>query len=166
MNQTRLFSTSLAEMQQLVLPTHSNNHGNIFGGQIAAWCDICAAISAQRFSRGPVVTVSMDQLHFLRPVRQGMIAILRSQVNQAWRTSMEIGVIVNAEDPTHGTWIHCCTAYLTFVALDTHGQTRQVPTLDTGDDPEAIRRALEADERRQARLKMRDLRRKASKTTD
>ncbi|MEL6346962.1 MAG: acyl-CoA thioesterase, partial [Myxococcota bacterium] len=135
----------------------------IFGGQIAAWCDICAAISAQRFSRGPVVTVSMDQLHFLRPVRQGMIVVFKSQVNQAWNTSMEVGVRVDAEDPTHGTMRHCCTAYLTFVALDTHGQPRGVPTLDVGEDSVAARRCNEADQRREARLKMREKRKKALK---
>ena len=67
--------------------------------KIAAWCDISAAISAQRFCRKPVVTASMDELHFLQPVKKGMVVILRSQVNQAWRTSMEVGVRVEAEDP-------------------------------------------------------------------
>ena len=70
------------QMTELVLPSHSNNHGTAFGGQIAAWCDIAAAISAQRFCRSPVVTVSMDQLHFLEPVRKGMVVILQAKVNQ------------------------------------------------------------------------------------
>ena len=56
---------SRVEMTQIVLPTHTNNHGTAFGGQVAAWCDICAAVSAQRFCRSAVVTASMDQLHFL-----------------------------------------------------------------------------------------------------
>lgn len=148
-------------MHQIVLPTHTNNHNTVFGGQIAAWCDICAAISAQRYCRGAVVTASMDQLHFLRPVRKGMVVVLRSQVNQAWRTSMEVGVRVDAEDPATGSVVHCCTAYLTFVALDAHGQPRPVPPIDTGDDPALIRRAREAVERRDSRLRMREIRRKA-----
>jgi acyl-CoA hydrolase len=152
---------SRSEMHQIVLPTHTNNHGTVFGGQIAAWCDICAAISAQRYCRGSVVTASMDQLHFLRPVRQGMVVILRSQVNQAWRTSMEVGVRVDAEDPATGSVVHCCTAYLTFVALDAHGQPRPVPSLDTGDEPQLARRAREAVGRRENRLHMRAVRRKA-----
>lgn len=148
-------------MHQIVLPTHTNNHDTVFGGQIAAWCDICAAISAQRFCRGAVVTASMDQLHFLRPVRRGMVVILQSQVNQAWRTSMEVGVRVDAEDPATGSRVHCCTAYLTFVALDAHGQPRQIPALDPGNEPLLLRRAREATLRRDNRLHMREVRRKA-----
>lgn len=148
-------SNSRSEMHQIVLPTHTNNHDTVFGGQIAAWCDICAAISAQRYSRGSVVTASMDQLHFLRPVRRGMVVILKSQVNQAWRTSIEVGVRVDAEDPATGSVVHCCTAYLTFVALDAHGQPRPVPTLDTAGDANLERRAKEALLRRENRLQMR-----------
>ena len=151
-------SDSRSEMHQIVLPTHTNNHDTVFGGQIAAWCDICAAISAQRYSRGSVVTASMDQLHFLRPVRRGMVVILKSQVNQAWRTSIEVGVRVDAEDPATGSVVHCCTAYLTFVALDAHGQPRPVPKLDTAGDANLERRAKEALRRRENRLQMRQQR--------
>ena len=87
------------EMTQLVLPSNTNNLGTAFGGQIAAWVDICAAVSAQRFCRMSVVTASMDALHFLNPVHQGMVVILKSTVNAAWNTSMEIGVRVESEDP-------------------------------------------------------------------
>ena len=146
------------EMTQLVLPTHTNNHGTAFGGQIAAWCDICAAVSAQRFCRAPVVTASMDQLHFLRPVRQGMVVLLRSQVNRSWSTSLEVGVRVEAEDPFSGATVHCCSAYLTFVALDAHGRPRNVPSIDFNENEVWMRRGKEASWRREARLKMRDLR--------
>ena len=146
------------EMTQLVLPTHTNNHGTAFGGQIAAWCDICAAVSAQRFCRGPVVTASMDQLHFLRPVKQGMVVILRSQVNRSWSSSLEIGVRVEAEDPFSGATVHCCSAYLTFVALDAHGSPRKVPSIAFDENELWIRRGQEAEWRREARLQMRNLR--------
>ena len=162
---TRSPADSRSEMHQIVLPTHTNNHDTVFGGQIAAWCDICAAISAQRFCRGIVVTASMDQLHFLRPVRRGMVVVMKSQINQAWRTSMEIGVRVDAEDPGSGARVHCCTAYLTFVALDAHGQPRSIPALDPGTDPVLIRRAREADLRRTRRLEMRELRKKFREET-
>ena len=152
---------SRAEMHQIVLPTHTNNHDTVFGGQIAAWCDICAAISAQRFSRGAVVTASMDQLHFLLPVRRGMVVVMQSQVNQAWRTSMEVGVRVDAEDPATGRREHCCSAYLTFVALDADNKPRPVPALDDGGNPQIIRRAREANQRRENRLYMRRLRQKS-----
>ena len=151
------------EMTQIVLPTHTNNHGTVFGGQIAAWIDICAAVSAQRYSQGPVVTASIDQLHFMAAVKQGMIVILRSQVNMAWRSSMEIGVRIEAEDPTTGQRHHCCSAYTTFVALDDDGHPRPVAVFDPGDDADARRRAQQAGLRRQMRLEMRRLRLAADK---
>jgi len=146
-------------MTQIVLPEHTNNHGTTFGGQIAAWVDICAAVSAQRFCRRPVVTASMDQLHFLRPVRRGMVVVLLSRVNRAWRTSMEVGVRVEAEDPLTGLRESCCTAYLTFVGLGDDNRPRALPALDPGEDPSAARRWREAGLRRQARLRMREERR-------
>ncbi|MCB9778829.1 MAG: acyl-CoA thioesterase [Alphaproteobacteria bacterium] len=145
-------------MTQIVLPVHTNNHGTVFGGQIAAWIDICAAVSAQRYSRGAVVTASIDQLHFLAGVKQGMVVILQSQVNQAWHSSMEVGVRIEAEEPMTGERAHCCSAYLTFVALDEQGGKRPVPAFDPGDDPECRRRAEQAEVRRQVRLQMRRMR--------
>ncbi len=144
------------EMTQIVLPSHANNHGTAFGGQMAAWIDICAAVSAQRFSRTSVVTASMDELHFLRGARRGMVVVLKSQVNQAWNSSIEVGVRVETEDPLTGEREHCCSAYLTFVALDESGSTISVPVLDPGTQPEAQRRAEDAQARRDARLKMRE----------
>jgi len=143
------------EMTQIILPSHTNNHGTVFGGQIAAWVDIAAAVAAQRFCRGPVVTASMDQLHFRRPVKRGMVVILRAQVNQAWNSSMEVGVRVEAEDPMTGVQTHCCCAYLTFVALDPEGKPKNVPVLDPGDNTTFQRRAREANLRRLTRLEMR-----------
>ena len=152
----RSVEDSQVEMTELVLPSHTNNHGTAFGGQIAAWCDISAAISAQRFCRKPVVTASMDELHFLQPVKKGMVVILRSQVNQAWRTSMEVGVRVEAEDPFSGSIVHCCSAYLTFVALDAHGKPCAIPKLDCQENEEYILRGVDAQRRREARLQMKE----------
>lgn len=148
---------TLTEMTQILLPGHTNALGDAFGGQIAAWVDICAAVAAQRFCRGPVVTASMDQLHFLRPVRRGMVVVLQARVNQAWRTSMEVGVRVDAEDPATGQRQHCCSAYLTFVKLDERGRPVQVPALDPGPAPLAVRRQREAELRRNSRLELRAL---------
>ena len=159
-------SQTKVEMTQIVLPSHTNNHGTAFGGQIAAWCDICAAVSAQRFCRTPVVTASMDQLHFLKPVRHGMVVILKAQVNQAWRSSMEVGVRVEAEDPCSGVIEHCCSAYLTFVSLREEGGLSQLPELDLEDNPVGKRRAQEANLRREHRLHMRSLRKQDSELHD
>jgi acyl-CoA hydrolase len=150
------------EMTQIVLPSHTNNHGTVFGGQMAAWIDICAAVSAQRFARKAVVTASIDELHFVHPVRRGMVIILRARVNQAWGSSLEVGVRVEAEDPRTGDTSHCCTAYLTFVAINDDGKPSQVPTLDAGKDQEALLRAREAQDRRDNRLSMRQKRRNMS----
>jgi len=143
------------EMTQLVLPSHANNHGTVFGGQMAAWIDVCAAVSAQRFARKAVVTASIDEIHFVQPVRRGMVVILRASVNQAWGTSMEVGVHVDAEDPRSGDTVHCCTAYLTFVAINDDGRPSPVPVLDTCGEADADKRALQAQERRDNRLQMR-----------
>ena len=146
------------EMTQLVLPSHTNNHGTAFGGQIAAWVDICAAVSAQRFCRMPVVTASMDALHFLHPVHKGMVVILKSTVNSAWNTSMEIGVRIESEHPLTGERLHCCSAYLTFVAIDESGHKQQLPILNCEPEDQWIRRRNEAQERRDLRLKVREVR--------
>lgn len=147
------------EMTQLVLPSHTNNHGTAFGGQIAAWVDICAAVSAQRFCRLPVVTASMDALHFMHPVHKGMVVILKATVNCAWNTSMEIGVRIESEHPLTGERLHCCSAYLTFVAIDSEGRKQQLPQLSCEQNEDWIRRRNEAQERRDLRLKIRDIRR-------
>lgn len=145
-------------MTQIVLPTHANNHGTVFGGQLAAWIDICAAVSAQRCAKGPVVTASIDQLHFVAPVKKGMVVELRSQVNRTWRSSIEVGVRVEAEHPFTGERSHCCTAYLTFVAIGDDGATCPVPTLVL-EGPEDQRRFDAAQERREVRLAQRKQRR-------
>lgn len=147
------------EMTQLVLPSHTNNHGTAFGGQIAAWVDICAAVSAQRFCRLPVVTASMDALHFMHPVHKGMVVILKATVNCAWNTSMEIGVRIESEHPLTGERLHCCSAYLTFVAIDSEGRKQQLPQLSCEQNEDWIRRRNEAQERRDLRLKIREIRR-------
>ncbi len=144
------------EMTWIVMPGHTNNHGTVFGGQVAAWIDVCAAVSAQRFCRGAVVTVAMDDLLFRAPIRRGHVAVLQAQVNRAWRTSMEVGVRVEGEDPLTGERVHTSTAYLTFVALDEDGRPTPLPTLDLRTEDDA-RRAEQAALRRARRLEVKSL---------
>lgn len=139
------------ELTQLVLPQYTNAIGTIFGGQVAAWIDMCAAIAAQRFCRRQVVTASIDELHFLHPIQRGHIAIFRACVNAAWTHSMEVGVRVEGEDPLTGVRTHTASAYTTFVALDGEGRPTRVPRLRTASDEEA-RRVIEAEARKTARL--------------
>ena len=144
-------ATTRVEMTQLVLPEHTNALGTIFGGQVAAWIDICAAIAAQRFCRRQVVTVSIDTLEFLHPIQRGHIAIFRAQVNAAWGTSMEIGVRVEGEDPLTGARTHTASAYATFVALDPDGRPTKVPAV-APEGPAERRRVEDANRRRAQRL--------------
>ena len=138
-------------MTESVLPGDGNPLGTAFGGKIAQWIDIAAAVACQRHCRRRVVTASMDDLHFLRPIRVGMIVELRAQVNAAYRTSMEAGVRIESEDPLTGDRQHACTAFLTFVAQDEQGKPVEVPPLALETD-EDRRRARDAGERRAIRL--------------
>ena len=147
---------SRTEMTWIVMPGQTNALGTVFGGQVMAWVDVCAAVAAQRFCRHNVVTAEMDSLSFLGPISKGQIAVIRAQVNWAGRTSMEVGVRVDAEDPLTGIRTHTSTCYLTFVALSEDKQKVQVPTLRLDSD-EDRRRHREASERREARLARRKL---------
>jgi acyl-CoA hydrolase len=148
-------SSTRVEMNQIVMPGQANALGTVFGGQIMAWIDVCAAIAAQRFARGPVVTASMDNLLFRAPIKQGHVVILQAMVNWAGRTSMEVGVRVDSEDPRTGTRTHTSTCYLTFVALDDLGQPKPVPALVIVSDDDR-RRHGDAERRRARRLAARD----------
>ena len=147
---------SFSEMTEIVLPSHTNPLGTAFGGQVMAWIDICAGIAAQRHARQVVVTASMDDLHFKAPIYQGEFVVLKAQVNRSFHTSMEVGVRVEAENPITGERRHCSSAYLTFVALDIHGNRVPIPPLAPETDDEK-RRYEEAAERRRYRLERRNM---------
>lgn len=144
-------SASRVVMTETVLPGDGNALGTAFGGKIAQWIDVAAAIACQRHCRHRVVTASMDDLHFLMPIRVGMIVELRAQVNAAFRTSMEAGVRIESEDPLSGERRHACTAFLTFVAQDEEGRPVQVPQLVL-ESEEDRRRHADANDRRAIRL--------------
>lgn len=146
---------SRVETAQLVLPGLTNNHGSIFGGMLMQWIDIAGAIAAARHASGPVVTASMDRLHFLAPIRAGEVVIVQAQVNFAARTSMEVGVRVLIEDVRNHTRVQTTRAYLTFVAVDAEGHPRPVPPLVV-ESSEDRRRFEAAVRRREARLAERE----------
>ena len=143
------------EATWIVMPGQTNALGTVFGGQIMAWIDVCAAISAQRFARTSVVTASMDELIFRAPIRQGHVVVIRSMINWAGRTSMEVGVRVESEDPLTGVRTHTSTCYLTFVSVDAQGQPLPVPPLRCVSE-EDHRRHADAERRRQRRLQARE----------
>jgi len=145
---------SRVETAQLVLPGLTNTHGTIFGGILMQWIDVAAAIAAGRHAGGPVVTASMDRLHFLGPVQQGEVVIVQAQVNFAARTSMEVGVRVLCENQKTAERRQTTRAYLTFVALDDAGRPREVPALHPETSQEK-RRFADAQRRRAVRLRER-----------
>ncbi len=145
---------SRIEHTHLVMPGEANNLGTAFGGMIMQWTDVAGAMAAMRHARGPVVTVSIDQLTFLAPIRIGHMALLSAQVNAVFSTSMEVGVEVSSEDPMTGDRRKCCDAYLTFVALGPDKRPTALPPL-LAETEEERRREREARVRREARLQLR-----------
>ncbi len=145
------------EMNQLVLPVHTNSMDTAFGGTIMSWIDVCAAMAAQRHARKVVVTASMDQIDFLAPIKNGQLVNLRSIVNYVGRTSIEVGVRIEAEDTLTGKRVHAASAYVTFVAIDDQGKPTPVRPMQpqTADEK---RRWREAEARRKARLALAGLR--------
>lgn len=140
-------------MAEIVLPSDANALGTIFGGKVMAWIDIAAAISAGKHARRVVVTASIDALHFVAPVRVGEVLNIRAQVNYAGRTSMEVGVRVDAENPLTGEVRHTATAYTTFVALDEKGAPTPIPPIAPA-TPEERRRFEQAIKRRESRIRL------------
>lgn len=145
---------SFVTKTEVVLPSDANNLGTVFGGRVMEWIDIAAAVSAGRHCRATVVTASMDDLHFLAPIKAGMVVILNAQVNYAGHTSVEVGVEVLSEDLRTGERVRCCQSFLTFVAVDAKGKPVRVPTLFP-ETAEERRRFKEAEERRRFRLERR-----------
>lgn len=142
---------SHVEMTQLLLPSDANSLGAAFGGSVMGWIDVCAAVSAQRHCRQIVVTASMDDLHFHAPIKVGWIVNLRARVIAAFRTSMEVGVTVESENPLTGERALTTSALLTFVALDHAGKRLEVPPLDLS-DPADLAASEAAHARRADRL--------------
>lgn len=144
---------SAVTMTEIVLPSDANALGTIFGGKIMSWIDIAGAIAAGRHARRVVVTASIDALHFIQPVKVGHIVHIKAMVNYAGRTSMEVGVRVDSENPITGDTHHTASAYTTFVALDDHGHPTQVPGVEA-ETPEERRRYEGAIKRRESRIRL------------
>ena len=114
-------------MTELVLPQHTNALGTIFGGVVMGWIDVAGAIAAMRFARRPVVTVSIDYLHFIVPIKKGNTVLTRARVTYSGKTSMEVEVLVEAENSITGVTKKATHAYLTYVAVDDNGDPTPVP---------------------------------------
>ncbi|WP_018130936.1 acyl-CoA thioesterase [Effusibacillus pohliae] len=148
-------SESRTEMTDIILPAQTNNHGTIFGGEVMSYVDRIAAITASRHCGKPVVTASFDSLDFLAPIRLGEVIILRATVTWTGRTSMEVMVTIEGENPAKGERRVTGVSFLTMVAVDEQGRPVEVPPIQPETDEEkyqyelAKERAAQRKRRRQ-----------------
>ena len=137
-------------MHELILPNDTNLLGNVLGGRVMHLMDMCAAMSAYKHARTAVVTASVDRLDFLAPAKMGEIMILKSSVNYTGKSSMEVGVRIESENPKTGDIYHTSSAYLTFVSLNENSKPQRVDDINPENDNE-IRRFNEGKIRHEER---------------
>jgi acyl-CoA hydrolase len=153
-------SESRHETSELMMPQHANNLGHVFGGVMLSMMDRTAAIAAFRHCRLNVVTASIDRVDFREPILVGDLVVMKAMVNFVGRTSMEVGVRVEAEELLTGRRRHTNSCYLTFVAVGRTGRPIEVPDL-LPETPDEKRRYEAAKQRRQRRLEEREAERLA-----
>ena len=145
---TKTVRESQTEMSQLMMPEHINLAGTVYGGVIVSIADSVAYVCAARHAGPKCVTVSIDQVDFREPVRIGELLIFKASVNFVGRTSMEVGIRIEAEDLKTGKKRHTNSCYFTMVALDENGRPTPVPKLIP--ETEVEKRRFAAGERRKA----------------
>jgi acyl-CoA hydrolase len=122
-------SETAVEMREMVMPHHTNPQNTVFGGTVMSWIDIAAAMVAARHCGKPVVTVHIDDIDFIAPIKVGYHVLIQASLNYVGNTSMIVGVKVTSENPYSGERRTTTRAYLTFVALDDLGKPVHVPPL-------------------------------------
>lgn len=129
---------------RLMMPTDANVMGNVFGGSIMKYMDEIAAIVAWRHAGTNVVTASIDRMNFYAPVYVGNLLVLKAAVNYVGTTSMEIGVRIEAMDPSSRKGAHTGSCYLTYVALDAKGRPTAISPLivTTSEEKRRFKEAL------------------------
>ena len=150
------------ETSELMMPHHANNLGHVFGGVMLSMMDKTAAVAAFRHCRMNVVTASIDRVDFREPIYVGDLVVMKASVNFVGRTSMEVGVRVEAEELLTGRRRHTNSCYLTFVAVDRNGRPIAVPSI-TPESPDEKRRHEAAQRRRDVRLKEREMERQRAR---
>ncbi len=144
-------SDSEVTLSQQMMPSDANPLGNVHGGHIMKLVDEAGGLAAMRHARRPVVTVAMDSMSFLSPVRVGHLLTLRARVNWVGKSSIEVGIRVEAENPVTGEITHTNSAFAVFVAMDDSGRPTNIPPLILESDEER-RRWIEGEERQEIRL--------------
>ena len=164
----RTVASTQSEMTEIILPNVTNTLGNLLGGRLMHFIDLTGAMAAYRHSRTHVVTAAMDHIDFIQPVHVGDLLILKSSVNRAFNTSLEVGVKVWVEHPQTGVLLHVASAYLVFVAIDENGRRMHVPQLlpETADEQRRFADALLRREHREAEAARRKKARLAAAARD
>lgn len=147
---------SEVNMTQMVLPQHSNASGTVFGGTLVSWIDIAAAVAAMRHAGRVCVTASIDEMHFLRPLRVGQVVNIHAKITMVNKSSCEIMVNVCGENPIEGERFFIAHAFLTFVALDENRKPTAMPGLLL-ESAEEKKLELDGFTRREQRLKLKQL---------
>lgn len=142
---------SYTEMNELVLPNDTNTFGNLMGGRLLYWMDICSAMAAQKHCSNVVVTASVDNVSFKYPIRLGEVVTIQAKVTRAFNTSVEVRMEIFAQNLPQATKVKTNEAYYTFVAIDPVGKPKQVPILIPETDEEKLL-FDEAMQRREMRL--------------
>lgn len=127
MSKTKTAESTKTIMTEIVLPNDTNTLGNLMGGKLLHWMDICAAISAHRCSNRIVVTASVNNVSFSHPIKLGDIVTLEAKVSRTFNSSMEVYIDVFVEDHRTGARKQCNNAIYTFVAVDQIGSPISVP---------------------------------------
>lgn len=146
-------SASRARMVEMVMPNDTNPLGNLMGGQLLKWMDICSAISAQRHCNRTVATVSVDSVEFRESIKLGEVVVIEGEVTRAFNTSMEVAMSVWAENLRTGSRRLCTTSFYTFVSVDADGRPVPVPPIEAESDYEK-KNYDQAMERRKLRLEL------------
>jgi len=154
MKRAKPVSASKTILSMQMLPVDANPMGNVHGGTILKLVDTSAAVAALRHARTNIVSASIDRMDFYRPVYVGDLLILKACVNYVGRTSIEVGVRIEAENLKTGKVTHTGSSYVTYVALDEKGKPTPVPQAIPR-TPDEKRRWREGKERREQRLKER-----------
>lgn len=158
MEKARPISQTKTTIYRVMMPTDANPAGNVYGGSIMRYIDEIAGIVASRHTRTNVVTASIDRMDFIAPVHIGDVLVLKAAINFTGRTSMEVGVRVEAEDTRSGRVVHTGSCYLTMVALDDRGRPTPVPPVAPTTEEE---RAWFEGARRRREARLRERRRAA-----
>jgi acyl-CoA hydrolase len=163
----RAVADSQSEMTELILPNDANVLGNLLGGRLMHFIDLVGAMAAYRHSRTHVVTAAMDHIDFIQPVHVGDLVTLKSSVNRAFSTSMEVGVKAWVENAQTGVMLHVASAYLVFVAIDQNGRRVRIPEVKpvTAHEERRYHDALLRREHRESEHARRKAARKAAAAT-